>query len=1148
MAQENQSTEPSEDEIAAFVKKWRDAQGSEISSSQPFLERLVNLLRLPKPLAPGMEGADGYCYEKTVDLNRRIDLYKRDHFILEAKQGVNPESGDANQTDIFGDTPFAQARRKRNTAERGSGPWERAMTAAYKQANNYTHLLPEDENWPPFLIVLDIGYCFDIYANFSRNGRTYHPFPDARRKRIFVKDLDKPDVRETLRLIWTEPDALDPSLRSEKVTREISKNLGEMARSMEKQHPPALVSEFLMRCLFTMFAEDTNLLPQDSFKNLLDRHKKDPIKLQNMMDALWADMDKGAKFSPVIEGKVRHFNGQLFHDHRALLMKPAQIKILHHAAGQDWRDVEPAIFGTLLERALDSKERHKLGAHYTPRDYVERLVIATVIDPLRQDWAFTLAAAEQHAAAGDEKKARAEIESFHGALCETKILDPACGSGNFLYVALELMKRLEGEVLDALESYGGRAQLRVRELNEVSPDQFLGLELNPRAATIAEMVLWIGYLQWHMKNFKGAEPPDPVLREYGNVRHGDALMTWKGTKLRTDEKGKPVKKWDGVSRVLDMKTGREVPDVSKQVEDYIYVSPAPAKWPTADFIVGNPPFQGGKDLRKELGDGYTEALWGVYSELPNSADFVMYWWHKAAELVRAGKARRFGLITTNSITQAFSRRVIELHAESRKPLSIFYAVPDHPWIDSADGAAVRISMTIGVKGDGTGRLFKVVNENAVEKEGRGVTIELAAEGKIRSNLRVGANLSAAKELRANERICSPGVKLHGDGFIVTAKEAEKMGLGARPEVEDVILPYLNGNDLMQKSRGKMVIDLFGLEAEEVRDRYPGIYQHIRETVWPERKQNRRKTYRENWWIFGEPRSELRKALNRLPRYIATAETAKHRVFVFLDAAVRPDNMLVNIGLDDAYGLGVLSSRIHVVWALATGGRLEDRPRYQKSLCFDTFPFPETDAKTKAKIRKLSERLDKHRKDRQAEHPNLGLTDMYNVLEALRGDGELTLKERGIKDQGLVQVLKELHDELDAAVAEAYGWPADLSDEEILENLVALNLARADEEAKGEVRWLRPEFQHPTGAAVKERRETIDLEEGLKDVVEQAAWPKTVKERIAAIRAALDEAQQPLSADNVAAAFKRAKRAEVRDLLETLADMGVVRYVGDDKFV
>ncbi|MHC8509855.1 MAG: class I SAM-dependent DNA methyltransferase [Rhodospirillales bacterium] len=951
MAQENQSTEPSEDEIAVFVKRWSPAEAAERSASQSFLTELTQLLRLPKILSEGMDGADGYCFEKTVNLGKRIDLYKRGCFILEAKQGANPENENAPET------PAVLARRKRNAAERGSGLWERAMTAAHKQANYYTHLLPEDETWPPFLIVADIGYCFDIYANFSRNGRTYNPFPDARSKRIFVKDLNKPEARETLRLMWTAPNALDPSLRSEKVTREISKDLGEMSRSMEEYHPPELVSQFLMRCLFTMFAEDTGLLPQDSFTKVLDRHSKDPVKLQNMMDALWADMDKGADFSPVIEEKVRHFNGQLFHDHRALLMKPAQIKILHRAARQDWRNVEPAIFGTLLERALDPKERHKLGAHYTPRAYVERLVAPTVIDPLRQDWAFALAAAEKYASDGNEKQARKEIESFHRALCEVKVLDPACGSGNFLYVALELMKRLEGEVLDALESYGGRVQFRAQEFGEVSPDQFLGLELNPRAATIAEMVLWIGYLQWHMKNFKGAEPPDPVLREYGNVRHGDALMTWENKKIRTDEKGKPVTKWDGISRKLDMKTGQKVPDISKKVENYIYESPAPAKWPEADFIVGNPPFLGGQNLRRDLGDGYAEALWKVYPKLPNSIDFVMYWWHKAAELVRAGKARRFGFITTNSITQTFSRSVIEAHAEEKKPLSILYAIPNHPWVDSGDGAAVRIAMTVGVKGNSTGRLAKVVHEYKAEREGQGIKIELAAaEGKIHSNLRIGANLGAAKELRANENLAGRGVALHGKGFEITPEKARELGLGSGPDIEEVIRPYLNGRDLMNKSRGKMVIDLHGLTAEEVRNRYPGIYQHVYETVKPERDQNNELYRRENWWLFGRPNILLRNFLKGLPRYIATPQTSKHRVFVFLDAAIRPDNKLVNIGLDDAYFFGVMSSRIHVAWALEKGGYLgvRDDPVYVKTKCFDTFPFPETDAKTKAEIRKLAE--------------------------------------------------------------------------------------------------------------------------------------------------------------------------------------------------
>jgi hypothetical protein len=541
---------PTPDEVAEFVDRWAPAEAAERATYLTFLSEFTRLLRLPSIPGQGMEGAEAYCAEKPVKFfnadgsytTRRIDLYRRDCFVLEAKQGANARPEEVDQAELFGDTASAKARRKRNAAARGTKAWERSMNAAFGQASAYAHHLPEEEGWPPFLVVADIGYCFDLYANFSRNGRSYLPFPAPRRNRLLVTELTDQKVRETLRLIWMDPDFLDPSRRTEKVTRDISAKLALVARSLEHSgHSAGRVSQFLMRCLFTMFAEDSGLLLQDAFTDLLDRYRKDPDKLQPMLGSLWREMDEGTAFSPVIETQVRRFNGRLFHDHTPLPLSGDQIALLHDAAKADWRDVEPAIFGTLLERALDAKERHKLGAHYTPRAYVERLVVPTVIDPLRSEWDSTLAAAEILANQGKDEEAREVIGEFHGHLCHVRVLDPACGSGNFLYVTLELLKRLEGEVLAALETYGGQGGFKTDQL-EVSPQQFLGLEINPRAATIAEIVLWIGYLQWHLKTFGESNPPDPVLKEFANIMHQDALLVYDKQRLHVGADGKPVTK------------------------------------------------------------------------------------------------------------------------------------------------------------------------------------------------------------------------------------------------------------------------------------------------------------------------------------------------------------------------------------------------------------------------------------------------------------------------------------------------------------------------------------------------------------------------------------------------------------------------------
>ena len=713
-------------------------------------------------------------------------------------------------------------------------------------------------------------------------------------------------------------------------------------------------------------------------------------------------------------------------------------------------------------------------------------MLPTIIEPLRAEWEAVQTAALLLAEGGKSANtlasdALAEVRAFQRRLASIRILDPACGSGNFLYVTLEHLKRLEGEVLEVLRSLGQAQATLELEGEIVRPEQFYGIEVNPWAAAVAELVLWIGYLQWHLRTRGDAAGlPEPILRNLHNIECRDAVLAWDAVEPLLDAEGRPVTRWDGRTTKLHPVTGEPVPDEAARVPAYRYVNPRPAAWPEADFIVGNPPFIGTARMREALGDGYVEAIRRVYPHVPDSADYVMFWWDKAAELVRAGRARRFGLITTNSLRQTFNRRVLEHHlitterstlsgagegapAQSKGPsgllagphpsttsrvprrdsaqdalsvpsfgqvqdlpLHLAFAIPDHPWVDSAEGAAVRIAMTVGAAGEGSGVLQQVVSERSGDNDTTELTLA-EHRGRILPDLTTGSDVAGAQPLRANGNISGRGVQLFGSGFIVTPQEAANLGLGRVAGLEHHIRPYRNGRDLTATPRDVMVIDLFGLTAEEVRARFPTVYQWVYERVKPERDQNNRAGYRNNWWIHGEPRAALRPALAGLSRYIATVETAKHRFFVFLDAAILPDNKLINIALDDAYFLGVLSSRIHVTWALAAGSHLGvgNDPVYVKTACFEKFPFPAATDAQQARIRALAEQLDAHRKRQQAQHPKLALTDMYNVLEKLRAGEPLSAKDKAVHEQGLVSVLRELHDELDAAVCDAYGWPITL---------------------------------------------------------------------------------------------------------------------------
>jgi hypothetical protein len=1159
------------DKLESFIADWAITGGSELANTQSFVNGLAALIGVDPPKGSQTDDAQNdYVFERRVFQDNgdgttsfgRLDAYKRGSFVLEAKQGsdADREAAKRGESDFFG-KPAAE-KLKQGTAKRGTPGWASAMFKAKGQAERYAKALPVDHGWPPFLLVTDVGHCIDVYADFSGTGKAYAQFPDAARFRIMLADLRDDDVRTRLADIWRNPLSLDPSKEAARVTREIAAHLAELSKRLEKREQnPTRVADFLMRCLFTMFAEDVALIPGGSFTALLEKLKTRPENFVPQVTALWQAMDTGGFVGALGEAgeTVRHFNGYLFKDTSVIALQPDEIGLLIEAAKHKWNHVEPAIFGTLLERALDGKERAKLGAHYTPRAYVERLVMPTVIEPLRADWAGVQAAAASLIEADKADEARAVVEKFHGALAQTKVLDPACGTGNFLYVALARMKELEGEVVSLLTELGDMDYVLGLSGHTITPENFLGIEINPRAAAIAQLVLWIGYLQWHFRvSGEGRMPPEPVLRDVKTIENRDALITWDKKVLERDEHGKPLTRWDGETMKLHPVTGKKVPDEDARVEVERYVTPKVAKWPKADFIVGNPPFIGGKDVRERLGGGYFDALFKT-TDVPESADFVMHWWDKAALALRKEKTRRFGFVTTNSITQVFSRRVIAKHLDAKDRVSVTFAIPDHPWVDEKDGAAVRIAMTTAVKGKAEGRLLEVTDERGAPEH----LVYTERVETISSDLRAGTDVTTTIALKANERLSSRGVQIMGNGFIVTPEQALKLsevqntakfrsGVGNEP---NVVFEYRNGRDLSDRPRDVKVIDLYGLTEAEVRDRHPAIYQHLTNAVRPQRdgqaaksKTADAKKYAEEWWLFGKTRPEIRKALAGVTRYIATIETAKHRAFQFLPMTVVPDNRLVCFALDDALCLGILSSRLHVVWTLATGGTLEDRPIYTKTTCFDPFPFPaDVPDALKTCIRAEAEALDSLRKKVLADHDDLTLTGLYNVLEALKAGRALTDKERDVHDRGLVTLIRQHHDAIDTAVAGAYGWPADLSDEDILTRLVALNRTRAAEEAKGIIRWLRPEFQAP-GAVSPQVNATLDL--GDAPAAASATiipWPKTLAEQVSAVAAILAASPTPQHPRDIARTFDGKRAATITPVLDALTAIGQARRLADGRY-
>ncbi len=1075
-----------------------------------------------------------------------IDFYRRGCFVCEAKQALAPESSGPGI--------------KRDTAA-----WRGLMQQAFGQALKYASYLPEGK--PPFLLTADIGHCFEVWSGFGGDYRGY-----GARRTIPLADLVDPTVRTWLRAVFTDPHSLDPSRRAARVTREVAKRLADLSVALESAGQPAeRVARFLMRCLFTMFAEDTGLLPAGLFTRAIrEDWIPEPRTFAPGIAGLWVTMDRGGPFGTKF---LRRFNGGLFREVDAIDLTADQLRMLLVAAECDWSDVEPAIFGTLVERALDPVERHSLGAHFTPREYIERLVRPTVLDPLRAEWVVVQAevrqlldAAEGEPSPADRKKAVAAMKAFHQRLCDVRVLDPACGTGNFLYVTLDLMQELEDEVLRDIADAGDRQALLDIAGVAVHPSQFLGIEVNPRAREIAELVLWLGWLQGFRRRHPDDQPPEPILGTAHSIECRDAVLAFDEARPRLDSDGKPVSVWDMKTLKVHPVTGREVPDEAARVAVMDYANPRPAEWPAADFIVSNPPFLGNKRMREALGDGYTEALRKAWPQVDGSVDLVMYWWDRAAQLVRAGAVRRFGMITTNSLTQSFNRTVVERYLKADgEPLAIAWAIADHPWV--IDGAAVRIAMTTAcraselrerpvlgrVDSEGTSTVPRDCGE-----ESDTVAVTSRAVPTIHADLSGGADVAGAVALKSNLGMSFMGMTLIGHGFRVSRDEIRALGFD--PECPPaVIRPHMNARELTRTSEDRFVIDLHGLDAVAARECYPTLYQRLLERVKPEREQNKDQGPKERWWLFGRSRPDLREALTGLSRYIITPETSKHRFFVFASMTLIPDHSVYAVCADDAYVLAVLSSHPQCLWATSTGAHLGygNDLRWRNTRCFDPFPFPDANEAQKARIRSLGEQLDAHRKSVQAAHPDVTLTGMYNGLERLR-EAEakgppLNPKERAFHDTALIGLLKTIHDDLDAAVADAYGWPVDLPDADILTRLVALNRLRADQEANGVVRWLRPDFQRARAGLAPVQQSLDGMDETATataksrkpaatttaTVAPPRPWPAARAAQIQSVRDAAAARTDTFDSRELAAVFTGAPTASLRRHLDTLEALGLL---------
>jgi hypothetical protein len=827
--------------VDEFLSKWLGSEGNERANYQTFFGDMCVALEVAEPPPKGSVEGDKYCFDKNIkfysekaETTRFADFYKEGYFLIEAKQGsTNSAKGHGKW---------------------GTKGYRDEMQKAFNQAKSYAYnrMLP---SLPPFLITCDIGSHFEVWEGFSGEYGSYGArqqinlkdlaqvevfdrfvaiFTDpqslnpekyrARVTREVAAELAKLSrwleenaqsnnltVSQRLKpplMMQSPPSRTKSSLASRDATSAATDLIPQSAKADfatrasisidggadnsngAKTVSPHEVANFLMRCIFTMFAEDVELLKGEVFtKALRDRWIPNPKLFKPEIESLWQMMNTGGTFG---FERILWFNGSFFEDATGFDLPKEQLEILYAAAAKDWSQVEPAIFGTLLERALEKKERSRLGAHYTPRSYVERLVRPVVMEPLRQQWdevelelrRILVTAEGKEPTGAQQKKAEQEIQAFLTQLRQVRILDPACGTGNFLYVTLDLLKGLEQEAIARLVDVAGNVQLNV--LEQVNPAQFLGIEINPRAAAIAELVIWIGYLQWYFKRYGDAAPPEPVLQAFGNIECRDAVLAYDGREPDLDAKTGEVRSRWGGKMMKHPVTGEDVPDPLDRVVIYKYLNARAAIWPEADYIVSNPPFIGNSRMREFLGDGYSETLRKIYKNVPETVDYVMYWWDKSAEQSQSNNLKRFGLITTNSISQVRQRGVIDFHLKYEKPIRLISVIPDHPWSDN--GAAVRIAMTVGEID--ISAAYKLCQIGEVTEEGEAemsqsltdnVNILWKSVSRIFSDLRVSVDITSAKPLKANFDLSSTGVKLHGSGFIQAETKPLKWAMVSKME-------------------------------------------------------------------------------------------------------------------------------------------------------------------------------------------------------------------------------------------------------------------------------------------------------------------------------------------------------------------------------
>ena len=898
---------------AEFIATWQNTTLNEEQGAQSWFNDLCDLIGHPRPLGD-LNGLT-YAFEHRIETGK-ADAYYENHFGWEFKTH------------------------------------EGQLDEAMRQVLGYSMYLKT----PPLLVVS----AFNVIRI-----RTNFPGMESVQREIRIADLAEPETQNIIKRIFTDPDWFNTGRSRDDVTRETASLFqavtNDMAGSGYGADPSKIreLAQYLNQIIFCLYAEDAGLLPDGAFTGLVVNQRREPDRFRQGAQTLFAEMNHGGLFGPQT---IEHFNGELFAHVPDVTLNTVALERLAEAATKNWSNIEPSIFGTLFERALGlTEERAPLGAHYTSEADIRRVVEPVILDDLQRQWQRAKAEADASQSAGDTDGAMAAMHAYRRRLADVKTLDPACGSGNFLYVTLKALLDLERQAIDYQIGLDRRPDPPL-----VNPAQMMGLEINEYAAQLAKTALWIGYIQWHQAN-GFAYTNRPILDNIDGVECRDAAIA-------LNDAGENAIK---------------------------------AQWPDADYIIGNPPFLGAKDMLTELGNDYTGRLRQTYAaELDGAVDLCCYWFEQARAQIAAGKARRAGLLATQAIRFSSNRRTLERIKETG---DIFAAYDDLEWKPEEPGsAAVHVSIVCFDDGTETSK-----------------TLNGAPATDIDTRLTDNMHLDQAVVLPQNAGICFRGVE-KGGPFDVTPQDAAVMLLDSNPNGKpnsDVVKRYLMGSDLNGRPKERWLVD-FGTMTEAEAMLYNLPYQHCLKHVKPVRAKNRREHRRVNWWMFNDATPALNAAITPLTRYIGTCQIAKHRIFQFIDAGTTPNNKVAVFAREDDYSLGILESRFHKVWANAIGTQLREKESAQTyiiSECFEKFPFPTPTESQRQAVAQAARTLDEQR--RNVCQPNgsyrRSMTSLYNENPPW---------------------LQTAHAELDAAVADAYGWPSGLADDEILRRLVRLNLS------------------------------------------------------------------------------------------------------------